>query len=86
MSVIIFQGDLHRAYREISAMKKLSHQHICQLYQVVETETDIFMVMEVTINFLFTLHCSVFAFVLFVSLRLCLHITSCSSYLGAAPV
>lgn len=39
-------GDLHRAYREINAMKKLSHQHICQLYQIVETESDIFMVME----------------------------------------
>ncbi|XP_065058731.1 maternal embryonic leucine zipper kinase-like isoform X2 [Rhopilema esculentum] len=39
-------GDLHRAYREINAMKKLSHQHISQLYQVVETEEDIFMVME----------------------------------------
>eukprot|EP00112_Aurelia_sp_Birch-Aquarium-sp1_P024229 Seg756.3 transcript_id=Seg756.3/GoldUCD/mRNA.D3Y31 product="Maternal embryonic leucine zipper kinase" protein_id=Seg756.3/GoldUCD/D3Y31 len=39
-------GDLHRAYREINAMRKLSHQHISQLYQVVETEDDIFMVME----------------------------------------
>ena len=41
------KGDLHRAYREINAMKRLSHQHISQLYQVVETEDDIFMVMEV---------------------------------------
>ena len=41
------QGDLHRAYREINAMKKISHQHICQLYQVVETDEDIFMVLEV---------------------------------------
>lgn len=43
-----FQGDLHRAYREIEAMKRLGcHQHICQLYQVVETEEDIFLVLEV---------------------------------------
>jgi len=40
-------GDLHRAYREIEAMKRLgSHQHICQLYQVVETEEDIYLVLE----------------------------------------
>ncbi|XP_057313199.1 maternal embryonic leucine zipper kinase-like [Hydractinia symbiolongicarpus] len=40
-------GDLHRAYREIDAMKRLGcHQHICQLYQVVETDKDIFLVLE----------------------------------------
>lgn len=40
-------GDLHRAYREIEAMKRLgSHQHICQLFQVTETETDIYLVLE----------------------------------------
>ncbi|XP_047145876.1 maternal embryonic leucine zipper kinase isoform X1 [Hydra vulgaris] len=40
-------GDLHRAYREIEAMKRLGcHQHICQLYQVVETDEDIFLVLE----------------------------------------
>eukprot|EP00794_Sanderia_malayensis_P007224 gene7224-8032_t len=39
-------GDLHRAYREINAMKKLSHQHVCQLYQVFETNEDIYMVLE----------------------------------------
>jgi len=40
-------GDLHRAYREIEAMKKLgTHHHIAQLYQVTETETDIYLVLE----------------------------------------
>ena len=28
-------------------MKNLSHQHICRLYHVIETSTQIFMVMEV---------------------------------------
>lgn len=40
-------GDLHRAYREIEAMKRLGcHQHICQLYQVVENEENIYLVLE----------------------------------------
>ncbi|KAK8380675.1 hypothetical protein O3P69_007948 [Scylla paramamosain] len=38
--------DLPRIYLEIEAMKQLSHQHICKLYQVVETDTKIFMVLE----------------------------------------
>jgi len=40
-------GDLHRAYREIETMKRLGcHPHICHLYQVAETEEDIYLVME----------------------------------------
>eukprot|EP00111_Clytia_hemisphaerica_P004500 TCONS_00012885-protein len=40
-------GDLHRAYREIDAMKRLgSHQHVCQLYQVVENDENIYLVLE----------------------------------------
>ena len=27
-------------------MKLLSHQHVCKLYQVLETETKIFMILE----------------------------------------
>nr|XP_027226981.1 maternal embryonic leucine zipper kinase-like [Penaeus vannamei] len=38
--------DLPRIYLEIEAMKQLSHQHVCKLYQVLETETKIFMVLE----------------------------------------
>merc|ERR1719187_1324644 len=38
--------DLPRIYLEIEAMKILTHQHICKLYQVLESETKIFMVLE----------------------------------------
>ncbi|XP_050724800.1 maternal embryonic leucine zipper kinase-like [Eriocheir sinensis] len=38
--------DLPRIYLEIEAMKQLSHQHICKLYQVIETDSKIFMVLE----------------------------------------
>ncbi|XP_074056531.1 maternal embryonic leucine zipper kinase isoform X2 [Macrotis lagotis] len=39
-------NDLPRVKTEIDAMKNLSHQHICRLYHVLETENKIFMVME----------------------------------------
>lgn len=39
--------DLPRVRTEIVAMKDLSHQHICKLYQVIETEDKFFMVLEV---------------------------------------
>ncbi|XP_053274540.1 maternal embryonic leucine zipper kinase [Pleuronectes platessa] len=38
--------DLPRVKVEIDAMKNLSHQHVCRLYQVIETSTQIFMVLE----------------------------------------
>lgn len=38
--------DLPRVGLEISAMKNLLHQHICKLYQVIETEDYYFMVLE----------------------------------------
>ncbi|XP_028262307.1 maternal embryonic leucine zipper kinase-like [Parambassis ranga] len=38
--------DLPLVKLEIEAMKNLSHQHICRLYQVIETSTQIFMVLE----------------------------------------
>uniref|UniRef100_A0A7N8X5T0 Maternal embryonic leucine zipper kinase n=1 Tax=Mastacembelus armatus TaxID=205130 RepID=A0A7N8X5T0_9TELE len=38
--------DLPRVKVEIEAMKNLSHQHVCRLYQVIETSTHIFMVLE----------------------------------------
>ncbi|XP_040976860.1 maternal embryonic leucine zipper kinase isoform X3 [Aquila chrysaetos chrysaetos] len=38
--------DLPRVKIEIDAMKNLSHQHICRLYQVIETSKKIFMVLE----------------------------------------
>ncbi|XP_061586169.1 maternal embryonic leucine zipper kinase isoform X2 [Cololabis saira] len=39
-------NDLPRVKVEIDAMKNLSHQHICRLYHVIETSTQIFMVLE----------------------------------------
>ena len=41
------QDDLPRVRTEIDAMKNLTHQHICKLYQVIETEDKFFMVLEV---------------------------------------
>ncbi|XP_034043911.1 maternal embryonic leucine zipper kinase [Thalassophryne amazonica] len=38
--------DLPRIKVEIEAMKNLSHQHVCRLYQVIETSTHIYMVLE----------------------------------------
>jgi len=38
--------DLPRVYLEIMAMKDLTHQHIGKLYQVIDTEQKIFLVME----------------------------------------
>eukprot|EP00117_Sycon_ciliatum_P040631 scpid58394/ scgid3025/ Maternal embryonic leucine zipper kinase; Protein kinase Eg3 len=38
--------DLPRAFREIETLKLLRHQHICQLYEVVETPDKLYVVME----------------------------------------
>nr|CAD7587067.1 unnamed protein product [Timema genevievae] len=38
--------DLHRVTMEIQALKRLSHHHISKLYQVIETETHYFLIME----------------------------------------
>ncbi|KAK3091988.1 hypothetical protein FSP39_024284 [Pinctada imbricata] len=38
--------DLPRVKTEIDAMKNLWHQHICKLFQVIETETKFYMVLE----------------------------------------
>ena len=43
-----YQVDLPRVKTEIEAMKQLHHQHICRLYQVIETRKKIFMVLEVS--------------------------------------
>ncbi|KAM6169338.1 maternal embryonic leucine zipper kinase isoform 2-T2 [Rhynchocyon petersi] len=39
-------SDLPRVKTEIDALKSLKHQHICQLYHVLETPNKIFMVLE----------------------------------------
>ncbi|XP_024886388.1 maternal embryonic leucine zipper kinase-like [Temnothorax curvispinosus] len=38
--------DLPRVKVEVEALKTLLHQHICRLYQVIETDSHYFMVME----------------------------------------
>ncbi|XP_007524158.1 maternal embryonic leucine zipper kinase isoform X1 [Erinaceus europaeus] len=39
-------SDLPRVKTEIDALKNLRHQHICQLYHVLETANKIFLVLE----------------------------------------
>ncbi|KFP05342.1 Maternal embryonic leucine zipper kinase, partial [Calypte anna] len=46
MDKLALGDDLPRVKVEIDAMKHLSHQHICQLYHVIETSKKIFMVLE----------------------------------------
>uniref|UniRef100_A0A8D2ELX1 non-specific serine/threonine protein kinase n=1 Tax=Theropithecus gelada TaxID=9565 RepID=A0A8D2ELX1_THEGE len=43
---LLGQSDLPRIKTEIEALKNLRHQHICQLYHVLETANKIFMVLE----------------------------------------
>ncbi|TMS39822.1 hypothetical protein L596_006293 [Steinernema carpocapsae] len=38
--------DLPRVKTELDALKKLCHQHICRLYQYIETEHKFYVVME----------------------------------------
>ncbi|KAM6363685.1 maternal embryonic leucine zipper kinase [Pluvialis apricaria] len=46
MDKLALGDDLPRVKIEIDAMKNLSHQHICQLYHVIETPKKMFMVLE----------------------------------------
>ncbi|KAM6327883.1 maternal embryonic leucine zipper kinase isoform 5-T7 [Alca torda] len=46
MDKLALGDDLPRVKIEIDAMKNLSHQHICQLYHVIETSEKMFMVLE----------------------------------------
>lgn len=46
MDKVQLGDDLPRAAREISILKRLHHQHICQLYEVVETERMYYLVLE----------------------------------------
>jgi len=42
----IKQEDLPRIAREIETLKNLNHEHIAKLFQIIETEEKIFMVLE----------------------------------------
>lgn len=44
--IILLQDDLPRIRLEIEAMKSLSHQNVCKLFQVIETDAKIFMILE----------------------------------------
>ncbi|XP_069676736.1 maternal embryonic leucine zipper kinase-like [Periplaneta americana] len=46
MNKLNLGDDLPRVKLEIKALKSLSHQHICRLFQVIENETHCFLVME----------------------------------------
>ncbi|XP_062985171.1 maternal embryonic leucine zipper kinase [Elgaria multicarinata webbii] len=46
MDKLALGDDLPRVKTEIEAMKSLSHQNICRLYQVIETPKKIFMILE----------------------------------------
>ncbi|XP_004392353.1 PREDICTED: maternal embryonic leucine zipper kinase isoform X7 [Odobenus rosmarus divergens] len=48
---LLGQSDLPRVKTEIEALKNLRHQHICQLYHVLETANKIFMVLEENLLF-----------------------------------
>lgn len=39
--------------REIKALKRLHHQHVCQLYQIIETNKMIHLVLEVSQELVF---------------------------------
>ncbi|CAG9837702.1 unnamed protein product [Diabrotica balteata] len=46
MDKALLGADLARVKLEISALKTVSHENICKLYEVIETETHMFIVME----------------------------------------
>ncbi|UYV69783.1 MELK [Cordylochernes scorpioides] len=41
------QEDLLRVRLEFEALKDLCHQHVCRLFQVIETELKYFLILEV---------------------------------------
>ena len=40
------QMDVDRIAREIKILKKIRHQRVIQLYQIIETEQDLYLIME----------------------------------------
>ena len=49
LTLVSSQNDVARIDLEIKAMKDLRQQHICQLYQVIETDEYYFLVLEVLV-------------------------------------
>ncbi|XP_017777583.1 PREDICTED: maternal embryonic leucine zipper kinase-like [Nicrophorus vespilloides] len=46
MEKSVLKDDLPRVKLELKALKTLSHSHICKLYQVIETDTHFFLIVE----------------------------------------
>lgn len=42
----ILQRDLRRVLSEVEALKSLTHHHISQVYEVINTDDTIFIIME----------------------------------------
>lgn len=40
------QTDIDRIAREIKILKKVRHPHVIQLYQIIETERELYLIME----------------------------------------
>ena len=40
------QMDIDRIAREIKILKKIRHARVIQLYQIIETESDLYLIME----------------------------------------
>ena len=40
------QKDVERITREITILKKVRHPNVIQLYEIIETEKELYMIME----------------------------------------
>lgn len=43
---IVDEADIQRVIRELQILKMIRHPHIIQLYEIIETDTEIFLIME----------------------------------------
>ncbi len=44
------QKDVERITREIKILKKVRHPNVIQLYEIIETEKELYMIMEYANN------------------------------------
>ena len=45
-SKILDLGDIERVSREIHILKTVQHPHIAQLYEIIETNSKLYLIME----------------------------------------
>ena len=45
-SKILDLGDIERVSREIHILKTVQHPHIVQLYEIIETNSNLYLIME----------------------------------------